>query len=54
VAEGIEHPEQAEALRELGCWLGQGFHFARPMTADALEGFLSPLPTPSRAPGASR
>jgi diguanylate cyclase (GGDEF)-like protein/PAS domain S-box-containing protein len=40
VAEGIEHPEQAEALRELGCYLGQGFHFARPMDAAALEGFL--------------
>jgi EAL domain-containing protein (putative c-di-GMP-specific phosphodiesterase class I) len=41
VAEGIEHPEQAAALRELGCWLGQGFHFARPMPADALSGFLA-------------
>jgi diguanylate cyclase (GGDEF)-like protein/PAS domain S-box-containing protein len=41
VAEGIEHPEQAAALRELGCWLGQGFHFARPMPADALCGFLA-------------
>jgi EAL domain-containing protein (putative c-di-GMP-specific phosphodiesterase class I) len=36
VAEGIEHEEQARRLLELGCRLGQGFHFARPMEADAL------------------
>ena len=35
VAEGIELPEQWETLRELGCELGQGFYFARPMNADA-------------------
>jgi diguanylate cyclase (GGDEF)-like protein/PAS domain S-box-containing protein len=40
VAEGIEHPEQGEALRELGCYLGQGFHFARPMDAAAVTEFL--------------
>jgi diguanylate cyclase (GGDEF)-like protein len=33
VAEGIERPEQAEALRNLSCGLGQGFHFARPANA---------------------
>ena len=35
VAEGIELPEQWETLRELGCELGQGFYFARPMNAEA-------------------
>jgi diguanylate cyclase (GGDEF)-like protein/PAS domain S-box-containing protein len=40
VAEGIEVPEQWTALRELGCALGQGFFFARPMTADATLDFL--------------
>ncbi|HYZ80526.1 MAG TPA: EAL domain-containing protein, partial [Solirubrobacteraceae bacterium] len=41
VAEGVEHAEQWEKLRELGCDLGQGFYFARPMEAqDAME-FLS-------------
>jgi diguanylate cyclase (GGDEF)-like protein/PAS domain S-box-containing protein len=34
VAEGIELPEQAETLRALGCELGQGFLFARPMEAE--------------------
>ena len=36
VAEGIEEAGQAERLRELGCSLGQGFHFARPMNAREL------------------
>jgi EAL domain-containing protein (putative c-di-GMP-specific phosphodiesterase class I) len=31
VAEGIEYDEQRTALRDLGCDLGQGFLFARPM-----------------------
>ena len=31
VAEGIERPEQRDGLRALGCTLGQGFYFARPM-----------------------
>ena len=35
VAEGIELPEQWSSLRELGCELGQGFYFARPMDSDA-------------------
>ena len=30
VAEGIEHGAQATRLAELGCPLGQGFHFAHP------------------------
>ena len=31
VAEGIEHPEQAAALQQFGCGLGQGYHFSRPV-----------------------
>jgi EAL domain-containing protein (putative c-di-GMP-specific phosphodiesterase class I) len=53
VAEGIEHPEQADALRDLGCDLGQGFHFARPMDAESAFAFLS-LPRQPRAAHASR
>ena len=33
VAEGIERAAQAAALRTLGCALGQGYHFARPLPA---------------------
>jgi len=40
VAEGIEYDEQAAALRDLGCDLGQGFLFARPMAQDALHDYL--------------
>jgi diguanylate cyclase (GGDEF)-like protein len=34
VAEGLEHPEQVEALNQLACPLGQGYHFARPLSAE--------------------
>ena len=34
IAEGIEGYQQAEILRKLGCTVGQGFLFARPMPAD--------------------
>jgi len=40
IAEGIEHPEQIEALRELGCEAGQGFHFAHPLSEEAMRDFL--------------
>ena len=40
VAEGIEADEQAEILRTLGCELGQGFFFARPLAAEAWDGLL--------------
>jgi diguanylate cyclase (GGDEF)-like protein/PAS domain S-box-containing protein len=41
IAEGIERPEQIDALQNLGCEAGQGFHFARPLTAEAMESFLA-------------
>jgi diguanylate cyclase (GGDEF)-like protein len=34
-AEGIDTPELAEALAQLGCTHGQGFHFARALEPDA-------------------
>jgi diguanylate cyclase (GGDEF)-like protein len=34
-AEGIETAELAQTLAVLGCTAGQGYHFARPLTADA-------------------
>jgi diguanylate cyclase (GGDEF)-like protein/PAS domain S-box-containing protein len=34
IAEGIEGYQQAEILRRLGCTVGQGFLFARPMPAE--------------------
>ena len=41
VAEGIEMPHQAETLRELGCDLGQGFLFARPLDAETSVAFMA-------------
>jgi diguanylate cyclase (GGDEF)-like protein len=35
VAEGIENAEALAVLAELGCALGQGYHFARPQPAQA-------------------
>ena len=40
VAEGIETYEQYRLLRQLGCRFGQGFLFARPMTAEAVTQLL--------------
>ncbi|WP_234147733.1 putative bifunctional diguanylate cyclase/phosphodiesterase [Sphingobium sufflavum] len=34
VAEGIETAEVGQALADLGCDRGQGYHYARPMSAD--------------------
>ena len=40
VAEGVERPEQVEALRALGCALAQGHHFARAETPAAIARLL--------------
>jgi diguanylate cyclase (GGDEF)-like protein len=41
IAEGVEDERQAQILQTLGCPLAQGFLFARPMTAAALDSWLS-------------
>jgi diguanylate cyclase (GGDEF)-like protein len=41
IAEGIEGADQLDELRSAGCRTGQGYLFARPLQADALEAFLS-------------
>ena len=47
IAEGIEVGAQAVMLHELGCGLGQGFHFARPMPPADLEALIAD-PTAAR------
>jgi diguanylate cyclase (GGDEF)-like protein/PAS domain S-box-containing protein len=44
VAEGIELPEQEQSLHDLGCEIGQGFLFARPMGPPELLAFLAGRP----------
>lgn len=44
IAEGVETEAQADWLRELGCDIGQGYYFARPMTPDAFRHYLKPVP----------
>jgi|SRR5579862_201719 len=40
VAEGIETPDQYKLLRQMGCQFGQGYLFAKPMTAAATTELL--------------
>ncbi|MDR9403669.1 MAG: EAL domain-containing protein, partial [Halothece sp. Uz-M2-17] len=39
-AEGIETKSQLEQLTELGCEFGQGYYFAKPMSAEAVSQYL--------------
>ena len=48
-AEGIETEAQAEKLRELGCDLGQGYLFSRPVPADRTAALLRDRPRAARA-----
>lgn len=56
LAEGVETPEEVEALRVLGCSLFQGFFFARPLPAEKFVAkisdpqWLSLLSRPARPP----
>ncbi len=54
VAEGIEEAGQLTALQALGAELGQGFYFARPLSADAVSALLATGgPLGGQATGAS-
>jgi hypothetical protein len=43
-AEGIENDEQRARLTKLGCELGQGYHFAKPLPSDEVAEFLYASP----------
>jgi EAL domain-containing protein (putative c-di-GMP-specific phosphodiesterase class I) len=47
VAEGIERASQVGPLRQMGCRMGQGFHFSPALPAAELEALVQPaLPLP--------
>ncbi|MCW3022842.1 MAG: hypothetical protein JWR30_2164 [Conexibacter sp.] len=58
IAEGIERPDQLEALTTLDCEYGQGYHFARPLPTDELEALLArdalPRIVTARSPASPR
>jgi diguanylate cyclase len=51
VAEGVEHPDQVARLRALGCDLAQGYWFARPAPAEALDAAIRGAVPAALAPG---
>jgi diguanylate cyclase (GGDEF)-like protein/PAS domain S-box-containing protein len=55
VAEGVENIDQMRRLRELGCDLGQGYHFGRPLPPETLSLAAGPPPgDQAAAAGATR
>ena len=50
IAEGVENAAQVAALRALGCEYAQGYHFARPLTADEFGAMLEGRSVPQSAP----
>src|SRR5690606_3627142 len=48
VAEGIETEAQRQVLRDLGCHLGQGYLFSKPVKAPEMRHFLHLTPVEER------
>jgi EAL domain-containing protein (putative c-di-GMP-specific phosphodiesterase class I) len=44
IAEGIETTDQITTLKDLGCEMGQGYLFARPLGIAEMESFLKDMP----------
>jgi predicted signal transduction protein with EAL and GGDEF domain len=51
ITEITETAEQARRLHEIGYRYAQGFHFARPMTGEAIDGLLDSSGSVSAGPG---
>jgi len=48
IAEGVERPEQAKALSEMGCAYGQGFLYSHPVPAADIDQMLQATPRSGR------
>jgi len=53
VAEGVEDAETMAQLRMLGCDIGQGYYFSRPVTRDELSRWLLRAPVARESAGGS-
>ena len=54
VAEGVEDSAQFLALRRMGCDIGQGFYFARPMESEEIGRLVGDdAPVPARKSAAT-
>ena len=51
VAEGVETAEDERLIREVGCDLGQGYLYGRPVSADAFDAAFMQSPPPRRLEG---
>ncbi len=49
IAEGVENELQVGELHDLGCRLGQGFHFHKPLPADGISALLGGETRPAAA-----
>jgi len=47
VAEGIEDQQTLQVMQELGCDIGQGYYFSKPLPASAIPAWLDSSPTAS-------
>ena len=50
VAEGVESEQHVAVLRALGCDVGQGYHYARPLAAAEFDCWLTGRDQPAAAP----
>lgn len=51
IAEGVELQKQSRGLQELGCEMGQGYYFGRPVTAVEIDTMLDTTKRGARFPG---
>ena len=47
VVEGVQTESQAALVRQLGCDMGQGYLYSRPLEAQALSAWLQPVALPA-------